>query len=103
MSKQKLTTQEIFLKKMSEKKKIVNIFLYNGIKITGRIADFDKFTINIPDFEGDDQLVYKNSISTIRVFKKSDDKKRYDDNFGNSDSYSTTMKDIGFMREKKYK
>jgi len=96
MTLQKNTSQEIFLKEIKDKKKYVNVYLNNGIKITGRICDFDKFTINIPDLDGDDQLIYKNSISTIRILKE----RRNNQNFGNSDSYNS-MSSVGFMKKKK--
>lgn len=98
MQEIKQTAQEDFLKQMMDNKKNINIFLHNGIKITGKIADFDKFTINIPDLDGEAQLVYKNAISTIRAFRNGGVK--LNDNFGNSESYGS-MKDLRFMKKNK--
>jgi host factor-I protein len=42
----------------------VFIFLVNGIKLTGRIASFDKYTIGLESPTGI-QTVYKRAVSTV--------------------------------------
>ena len=61
----KKNVQDVFLKKMIKEKKKVYIYLENGIKITGTIKDFDNFIISLPK-DGEDQIIYKSAISTIR-------------------------------------
>lgn len=45
-------------------KKSLTIFLVNGVKLTGTVADFDNFSVLLSR-EGHSQLIYKHAISTI--------------------------------------
>lgn len=57
--------QEAFLHELKSKKLFVNIFLANGIKLNGRISDYDSYTIAIVGEKHKPILVYKNSIASI--------------------------------------
>jgi host factor-I protein len=49
-----------------EKKIFVQIYLINGIKLEGYIADFDAHTFFLNNFAPDiPQMIYKHAISTI--------------------------------------
>jgi host factor-I protein len=61
-------TQEEFLKHASENKLNVLIFLVNGIKLSGKIIDFDQYSIalnNASINEHNSVLIFKHAISTI--------------------------------------
>lgn len=45
-------------------KKTLTVFLVNGVKLTGTVADFDAQTLLLVR-EGHSQLIYKHAISTI--------------------------------------
>ncbi|KAA6204800.1 MAG: RNA chaperone Hfq [Candidatus Tokpelaia sp.] len=45
-------------------KKMLTVFLVNGVKLTGTVADFDEATLLLVR-EGHSQLIYKHAISTI--------------------------------------
>ncbi|KOS29096.1 hypothetical protein ADK18_08130 [Bacillus anthracis] len=56
--------QEELYKKIKEEKRIVTIFLKNGVRIPGKIIAIDKFTV-LMSSHGKQQLIYKQAISTI--------------------------------------
>lgn len=65
------TLQERFLRKVSVRnsdknieKRMLTVFLVNGVKLTGTVADFDAQTLLLVR-EGHSQLIYKHAISTI--------------------------------------
>jgi len=65
------TLQERFLRKVlvrspdkNSEKRMLTVFLVNGVKLTGTVADFDEQTLLLVR-EGHSQLIYKHAISTI--------------------------------------
>lgn len=56
--------QDIFLNSVRKSKTPITIFLMKGVKLQGIITWFDNFSILLRR-EGQTQLVYKHSISTI--------------------------------------
>jgi len=55
--------QEEWLKHLKDNSVPISIYLINGIRLQGYIADWDQFSINL---QGDTNLmVYKKSIATI--------------------------------------
>jgi host factor-I protein len=56
--------QDTILTHLREHRIPVTIFLANGIRLQGRISDFDKFGVLLTR-EGQAQLVYKRAISAI--------------------------------------
>lgn len=48
----------------SAESKTLTVFLVNGVKLTGTVADFDDDTLLLVR-EGHAQLIYKHAISTI--------------------------------------
>ena len=57
-------TEEAFLKKISEEKIPVTVFLIGGIKLQGIIVDFDAKTIFLRR-DGHTQMIYKEAVSTV--------------------------------------
>ena len=57
-------SQEQYLTKFKNEGTVVHAYLLSGIKLVGRIADFDADNIKI-DNETSEQLVSKKNISTI--------------------------------------
>ena len=64
MQKQPPNVQDSFLNHVRRERVVVNIYLVNGTKLTGKIKDFDRFAI-VLDNNGIDQMLFKHAISTI--------------------------------------
>lgn len=62
-TKTELTIEEKFIKSAMDAQFNVAIYLVNGIKLQGKIADYDNNTILLANMQT--QLVYKTAISTI--------------------------------------
>ncbi|HAH70323.1 MAG TPA: hypothetical protein DCL74_00790 [Succinivibrionaceae bacterium] len=45
----------------------VCIFLITGVKFEGVINSFDQYTVGIVDIKGNQQLIYKDKISTLTL------------------------------------
>ncbi|MGU3372705.1 RNA chaperone Hfq [Bacillus mycoides] len=59
-------TQDNFYKKLIEQKRLVMIFLINGVRVPGIIIAVDKFSVLISN-NGKQQLLYKQAISTVSL------------------------------------
>lgn len=46
--------------------KPVSVFLINGIRVTGRIRQFDQFTILLQASGGMDQMLFKHAVASIQ-------------------------------------
>lgn len=64
MAERALTLQDHFLNSVRRGKASVTIFLVKGVKLQGVITWFDAFSLLLRR-DGESQLVYKHSISTI--------------------------------------
>jgi host factor-I protein len=61
------TTQNIqdgFLNSLRKEKAVVTIYLVSGVKLSGRIRSFDKFSV-VLDSSSQEQLIFKHAISTV--------------------------------------
>jgi host factor-I protein len=56
--------QEDFLQILLNNKTAINVFLVNGIRLSGQLAAFDRFVILLESGSGS-QLVFKHAISTV--------------------------------------
>jgi host factor-I protein len=56
--------QDTFLNHVRDQKTPLTVFLVNGVKLTGVVASFDNFSIELAR-DGFSQLIYKHAISTI--------------------------------------
>ncbi|MBZ5536019.1 MAG: RNA chaperone Hfq [Acidobacteriia bacterium] len=58
--------QDAFLNNARKEKQTVTIYLLSGVKLTGRIKSFDKYSV-ILEASNQDQLIFKHAISTVVV------------------------------------
>lgn len=58
--------QEAFLNNARRDKTSVTLYLLSGVKLTGRIRSFDKFSL-ILENNHQEQLIFKHAISTVIV------------------------------------
>jgi host factor-I protein len=56
--------QDDFLQTLVKDKTAVNVFLVNGIRLSGQLASFDQFAVLLESGPGV-QLVFKHAISTV--------------------------------------
>jgi host factor-I protein len=69
--------QDLFLNSLRKAKTPVTMFLVKGVKLQGVVTWFDNFSVLLRR-DGQSQLVYKHSISTIMP-SQSPDRKPFDD------------------------
>ncbi|MGH9378735.1 MAG: RNA chaperone Hfq [Terriglobia bacterium] len=58
--------QEGFLNNARREKTLVTLYLLSGVKLSGRIRSFDKFSL-ILENNHQEQLIFKHAISTVIV------------------------------------
>jgi host factor-I protein len=58
--------QENFLNNARREKSQLTIYLLSGVKLSGRIRSFDKFSL-ILESDHQEQLVFKHAISTVLI------------------------------------
>ena len=56
--------QDSFLNTARKEKTIITIYLMSGVKLTGRIRSFDKYSV-VLDSNNQEQLIFKHAISTV--------------------------------------
>jgi host factor-I protein len=56
--------QDDFLQMLRRDKTTVNVFLVNGIRLSGQLAGFDQFAVLLESGPGM-QLIFKHAISTV--------------------------------------
>jgi host factor-I protein len=64
MEKQVQNIQDVFLNNARKEKTVTTIYLMSGVKLTGRIKSFDKYSV-ILESNSQDQLIFKHAISTV--------------------------------------
>lgn len=65
-TKDMLAFQEQVLQEAVQRKKNITMILVNGFHIKGTIKGYDVYSILV-EVDGNQQLVYKHAISTIRL------------------------------------
>lgn len=65
MTQQTVELQELLFKYLKTNNIAVNMYLINGIKLSGTILDYDKFCVLLGSKEGSPQVIYKHAISTV--------------------------------------
>ena len=68
MEKQAQNIQEAFLNNARKDKTFLTIYLMSGVKLSGRIKSFDKYSM-ILETSAQEQLIFKHAISTVVVSK----------------------------------
>jgi host factor-I protein len=60
--------QEAFLNNTRKDKTFLTIYLMSGVKLSGRIKSFDKYSV-ILETNNQEQLIFKHAISTVVISK----------------------------------
>jgi len=68
--KQPQNIQESFLNFARKEKALVTIYLLSGVKLTGRIRSFDKYSV-VLESNSQEQLIFKHAISTVSLLRAS--------------------------------
>jgi host factor-I protein len=66
MEKQAQNIQEAFLNNARKDKTFLTIYLMSGVKLSGRIKSFDKYSV-VLETNSQEQLIFKPAISTVVV------------------------------------
>ncbi len=56
--------QDSFLNTARKERASITIYLLSGVKLTGRIRSFDKYSV-VLEASGQEQLIFKHAISTV--------------------------------------
>ena len=56
--------QDSFLNTARKERTSITIYLLSGVKLTGRIRSFDKYSV-VLEANGQEQLIFKHAISTV--------------------------------------
>jgi host factor-I protein len=64
MEKPAQNIQESFLNNARKEKGVVTIYLLSGVKLSGRIRSFDKYSL-VLETNNQEQLIFKHAISTV--------------------------------------
>ena len=66
MEKLAQNIQEAFLNNARKEKTFLTIYLMSGVKLSGRIKSFDKYSV-ILESNNQEQLIFKHAISTVVI------------------------------------
>ena len=58
--------QDSFLNTARKERLNITIYLLSGVKLTGRIRSFDKYSV-VLEANGQEQLIFKHAISTVVI------------------------------------
>jgi host factor-I protein len=64
MDKPAQNIQDSFLNNARKEKGVVTIYLLSGVKLSGRIRSFDKYSL-VMETNNQEQLIFKHAISTV--------------------------------------
>jgi host factor-I protein len=70
MDKPAQNIQDSFLNNARKDKGIVTIYLLSGVKLSGRIRSFDKYSL-VMETNNQEQLIFKHAISTVVTVRSS--------------------------------
>jgi host factor-I protein len=70
MEKQAQNIQDSFLNNARKDKVALTIYLMSGVKLSGRIKSFDKYSL-VLETNNQEQLIFKHAISTVVTQKSS--------------------------------
>jgi host factor-I protein len=68
MEKLAQNIQESFLNNARKDKTFLTIYLMSGVKLSGRIKSFDKYSV-VLETNNQEQLIFKHAISTVVMSK----------------------------------
>ena len=69
-SKPTQNIQDSFLNTARKDKTVITLYLLSGVKLTGRIRSFDKYSV-VLETNNQEQLIFKHAISTVVMNKPS--------------------------------
>ena len=64
MDKPAQSIQDAFLNNARKDKTLVTIYLLSGVKLSGKIKSFDKYSL-VMETNNQEQLIFKHAISTV--------------------------------------
>ncbi len=64
MEKPAQNIQDSFLNNARKDKVLLTIYLMSGVKLTGRIKSFDKYSL-VLETNNQEQLIFKHAVSTV--------------------------------------
>ena len=70
MDKPAQNIQDSFLNNARKDKIVLTIYLMSGVKLSGRIKSFDKYSL-VLETNNQEQLIFKHAISTVVTLKSS--------------------------------
>ena len=70
MDKPAQNIQDSFLNNARKDKIVLTIYLMSGVKLSGRIKSFDKYSL-VLETSNQEQLIFKHAISTVVTLKSS--------------------------------
>lgn len=70
MEKPAQNIQDSFLNNARKDKTLLTIYLMSGVKLSGRIKSFDKYSL-VLETNNQEQLIFKHAISTVVTQKSS--------------------------------
>ena len=70
MDKPAQNIQDSFLNNARKDKGVVTIYLLSGVKLSGRIRSFDKYSL-VMETNNQEQLIFKHAISTVVTMRSS--------------------------------
>lgn len=62
--------QDSFLNTARKERNNITIYLVSGVKLTGRIRSFDKYSV-VLETSNQEQLIFKHAISTVVIARTS--------------------------------
>jgi host factor-I protein len=68
MDKPVQNIQDAFLNNARKDKSMVTIYLLSGVKLSGKIKSFDKYSL-VMETNNQEQLIFKHAISTVVTFR----------------------------------
>jgi host factor-I protein len=68
MEKPAQNIQDSFLNNARKDKIVLTIYLMSGVKLSGRIKSFDKYSL-VLETNSQEQLIFKHAISTVVTLK----------------------------------
>lgn len=70
MDKPAQNIQDGFLNNARKEKSVITIYLLSGVKLSGRIKSFDKYSL-VLETNNQEQLIFKHAVSTVVTVKAS--------------------------------
>jgi host factor-I protein len=68
MDKPAQNIQDSFLNNARKEKSVITIYLLSGVKLSGRIKSFDKYSL-VLETNNQEQLIFKHAVSTVVTLK----------------------------------